>query len=352
MRSKVFRGLESCVIRVAFIIESEHSAAARYRVLLNMDAFEREGVDIYPMLLPRTLRGRRKMFSDLEAFDAVVLQRRLIQPWEFWMLRRRVRVLGYDFDDAMAYRDAADEAFLSISRQIKFRVIARGVDFITAGNSNLAGLTGRNEQTVSIVPTPADTDAYTPAATRAPGPVQIGWIGSKTTIRYLDAVLGAIERVAAARPGVTLTVIADVAPPERPFIRATRWQAETEAADVAAFDIGIMPVPDNPWTRGKCGFKLLLYGACGLPSVASPVGANCEIIDEGETGLFASGSDEWEKTLLDLVDDADLRKRLGESARHKVEAEYSTKAVIPAWAETLKRMAGGDLARAARAVSH
>jgi hypothetical protein len=163
--------------------------------------------------------------------------------------------------------------------------------------------------------------------------------------------LGAIEKVAEARPGVTLTVIADAAPPERPFIRAARWQAETEAADVAAFDIGIMPVPDNPWTRGKCGFKLLLYGACGLPSVASPVGANSEIIDEGETGMFASGSDEWEKTLLDLVDDAGLRRRLGERARLKVEAEYSTKAVIPAWAETLKQMAGRNSARGADTVS-
>jgi glycosyltransferase involved in cell wall biosynthesis len=324
------------LIRVAFIIESERSAAARYRVLLNMDAFERECVDVYPMPYPRTFGGRRKMAKDLASFDAVVLQRRLIQPWEFLMLRRRVKLLSYDFDDSCLYRDSVDRGHhFSIARMVKLRVITRYVDFVTAGNPYLASLCGRRPG-VSIIPTPVDTAVYLPAPKPDSPVVRLGWIGSRSTVGYLNEIIPSIEAVVAARPNVTLAVIADVPPPERPFINFVPWREESEPAAVAAFDIGLMPLPDNPWTRGKCGFKLLLYGACGLPSVASPVGANKEIIADGETGLLASTPSEWTSALTRLIDDAALRRRLGAAARLRIDAQYSSRVVIPQWAGILK----------------
>lgn len=323
------------MIRVAFILESEHSAAARYRVLLNMDAFEREGVDVYPMFLPRTSSGRRKMFKDLASFDATVLQRRLVQPWELMMLRRRVALLGYDFDDALLYRDSGWNRVPSLARQVKFRAIARCVDFVTAGNPYLASLCGRRPG-VSIVPTPVDTSVYVPAPKPDSTSIRLGWIGSRTTLRYLKDVLPSIETAVGSRSDVTLTVIADVPPPEHPFIRFVRWREESEPAVVATFDVGLMPLPDNLWTRGKCGFKLLLYAACGVPSVASPVGANKDIIIDGETGLLASTSAQWQSALTRLIEDASLRRSLGAAARERVDALYSTRAIIPQWAGILK----------------
>jgi hypothetical protein len=119
-------------------------------------------------------------------------------------------------------------------------------------------------------------------------------------------------------------------------MKAIQRKDSTEPADVASFDIGVMPLPDNPWTRGKCGFRLLLYGACGVASVASPVGANRDILVDGETGFFASNEDEWTARLTALVDDGSLRRRLGQAARRRVEEAYSPDIVVRRWSEVLK----------------
>jgi len=324
------------MIRTAFIFDDATSRPAQRRVLLHMDAFEREGIDVYPMVLPAGLFSRRKMFKDLEGFDIAVLQRRLIQPWEFRTLRAKTRILGYDFDDALIYGDSAARAFRSLSRTMKFRTILRGVDFATAGNAYLRDLTGLPPEKVFVVPTAVDTKRYAPAAKAAGGPVRIGWVGSRSALPCLEAAMGAIERVAATRPTVELAVVADAFPAPRPFMKAIQRKDSTEPADVASFDIGVMPLPDNPWTRGKCGFRLLLYGACGVASVASPVGANRDILVDGETGFFASNEDEWTARLTALVDDGSLRRRLGQAARRRVEEAYSPDIVVRRWSEVLK----------------
>lgn len=326
------------MLRAAFILESEDSASAYYRVLANVRAFEREGVDVYPMIIPGTRRGRRRMFDDLDGFDVVVLARRLVQPWEFARLRHRARVLGYDFDDALCYRDSQKHGHFSLSRRFKFHMITRGADFVTAGNAYLAMLSGKTTEDVRIIPTPVDTEVFVPVE-RPDGPVRIGWTGSKSTLRYLVSILPAVAEVVARHPEVTLTVVSDAFPEKRPFIRTVPWERAGEPAEVAAFDVGVMPLPDNVWTRGKCGFKLLLYGACGVASVASPVGANREIVEEGRTGLLAEGHGEWVQALLSLVEDAEFRVRMGRAARARMESEYSTAQVVRRWAGVLKEMA-------------
>ncbi len=323
------------MLRAAFILESETSAAARYRVIANLDAFEREDVDVYPLVLPRTARGRRRLYRDAGAFDVVVLQRRLIQPWELAALRESAPVLGYDFDDALVYRDSGRGSF---SRRFKFTRIVRAADFITAGNDYLAGLCDVEEGRKFVIPTPVDTDLFRPAA-RDDAVVRVGWIGSKSTVRYLAAVADAVE-AAAREVDFEFVVISDAFPSPAPGVmRAVRWNEETEAEEVARLDVGIMPLPDDPWTRGKCGFKLLLYGAVGIPSVASPVGANRDILVEGETGVFAGSSQEWRDALVRLVRDGALRRRIGAAARRRIEERYSCEAVVKRWAGVLGRAA-------------
>jgi len=325
------------MLRVVFIIESEKSAAARYRVLLNAQAFEAEGIDVYPMMLPRTRRGRRKLFKDVEDYDVVVLQRRLLQCWDLRVLRRRVRVLGYDFDDAVMFRDGRRGRFRSFSRSWKFAALMKRVDFVTAGNRYLWEMCPVEDARKHVVVTPVDTQNYRPA--RSPGgPLCVGWVGSSSTLRYLEAVLPAVER-AARRADFELAVVSDEFPAPAPFIRRIEWRAETEPAEVARFDVGLMPLPEDPWTRGKCGFKLLLYGACGVPSVASPVGVNGEIIADGRTGILASRGEDWEEALVRLAADETLRREMGLAARARVVGNYSAHAVIPAWADILRKTA-------------
>ncbi len=321
------------MLKVVFIIESEHSAAARYRVLVNAETFEQHGIDIYPMILPRSRRGRSKLFRDVGGYDIVVLQRRLLQPWDLAALRRRVRVLGYDFDDAVMFGEGRGRLG-GLSRRVKFAAVMRSADLVTAGNSYLCEMCPVDDSRKSVVHTPVDTDVYRPRE-HGDGPLRVGWVGSASTLEYLEAVLPAIER-AAGRTHLELAVMADRFPLRRPFIRRIEWSEHAEPAEVARFDVGIMPLPDNPWTRGKCGFKLLLYGACGLSSVASPVGMNREIICDGRTGLFASSLAEWEEALVRLALDADLRERMGRAARERVEAVYSSEVVIARWARLLQ----------------
>jgi len=323
------------MLRAVFIIESEESAAARYRVLLNAEAFEAEGVDVYPMMLPRRRRGRLKLFRDVEDYDVVVLQRRLLQWWDLRRLRRRVRVLGYDFDDALMFRDSASGAFDSLSRRWKFASIMRSADFLTAGNRYLWEMCPVEDSRKFIIPTPVDTEVYRPRQVAGAGPLRIGWVGSKSTLKYLETVLPAIGR-AARRADFELAVLADKFPPEAPFIRRIEWRERDEPAEVARFDVGLMPLAENPWTRGKCGFKLLLYGACGIPSVASPVGVNREIIADGETGVLADSPAHWEDAIVRLASDAELRRAMGSAARERVAARYSSAVVVRKWAGILK----------------
>lgn len=328
------------MLRVVFIIESEESAAARYRVLLNAEAFEAEGVDVYPMMLPRRRRGRLKLFRDVEDYDVVVLQRRLLQWWDLRPLRRRVRVLGYDFDDALMFRDSAHGRFDSLSRRWKFASIMRSVDFLTAGNRYLWEMCPVEDSRKFIIPTPVDTEVYRPRQVAGAGPLRIGWVGSKSTLKYLEAVLPAIGR-AARRADFELAVLADKFPPEAPFIRRIKWHERSEPDEVARFDVGLMPLAENPWTRGKCGFKLLLYGACGIPSVASPVGVNGEIIADGQTGVLAVSPAQWEDAIVRLASDAELRRAMGSAARERVAGRYSSAVIVRKWAGILKEAAAG-----------
>ena len=152
----------------------------------------------------------------------------------------------------------------------------------------------------------------------------------------------AITEAVETHGGMEFVVISDAFPRNAPpFMQKVPWRKETEAAEVAAFDIGLMPLPDNPWTRGKCGFKLLLYAACGVPAVASPVGVNSEIVSDGETGILASSPEQWTQALLALGRDAGLRNDMGKAGRARAEAVYSTRIVIAEWARILKAAAEG-----------
>jgi glycosyltransferase involved in cell wall biosynthesis len=333
------------MLRVAFLIESETSAAARYRVLSNVEAFEREGVDAYPMMLARTARGRRKLFEDVSGFDVVILQRRLLQPWETTRLRRSVRVLGYDFDDAMLFRDGGRGGHRSLSRRVKFRSIIKAADFVTAGNEYLSGLAAPWAADRHVVPTPVDVELFRPRE-RENGPLRLGWIGSASTVGYLDGVMGAVEEAHREHPEMEFVVVSDRFPPDSPpFLKKVEWKAESEAEETARFDIGIMPLPDNAWTRGKCGFKLLLYGASGVAAIASPVGVNREIIEEGQTGLLATTKDEWRDAILRLAADGEKRRRMGAAARERTVERYSREAVVGAWARIIREAAGVSAAR-------
>lgn len=235
----------------------------------------------------------------------------------------------FDFDDAVfvRYRSPTNGYLSLLKNPARTKVSCRLADHVMAGNRYLADYASRFNPRVSIVPTTIDLSKYRidrseTAGRSSNGPLVIGWSGSHSTAQHLAPLSRALRRLARERD-FTLLVIGAPAP-DMPGVdtRAIVWSSQSEVADLRQIDIGVMPLPDEPWSRGKCGLKLLQFMALGIPSVSSPVGVNTEIVDDGTNGFLAANEDEWVGRLRDLVDSAQLRRRVGTAGRRTVEKQF------------------------------
>lgn len=285
-------------------------------------------------LVGEALRRRAGEVRSATRYDAVYLLREaaLLGPPYF---ERRLRRAGvpfvFDFDDAVfvPYVSPSNGYLSYLKFPGKTRAICRMAAHVMAGNSYLADYAREVNPRVTIVPTTIDTEKYT-VEPRSPNDVPVvGWSGSYSTAQHLATLSEALRRLA-ARERFRLRVIG--APDfriEGVDVEALPWRSETEVEDLHPFDVGIMPLPDDPWSRGKCGLKALQYMALGVPTVCSPVGVNTEIIEDGENGLLAATDDEWVEKLSTLLRSEELRARLGRAGRETVEARYSAAVQAP-----------------------
>jgi glycosyltransferase involved in cell wall biosynthesis len=268
------------------------------------------------------------------------------------VIERLIDALGipilFDFDDAIyrLHTDVANRRFGWLKFPGKTAAICRRSAHVVVGNAHLAKYARQYNPNVTVIPSSVDTDRFRPVC-RSPGvgPVVVGWTGSSTSQTYLEAFAPVLRNITAL-PGIELRVHSDRRPdlPGIPFVWRP-WFPSTEAEELAAFDVGLMPMPDDPWARGKCAMKALLYMSMGIPAVCSAVGTNREVIQDGETGLLPQTDAEWVAALRRLVLDADLRHRLGAAARRTVEAEYSAAVCGRRFAAALRRVAGQAVSR-------
>jgi glycosyltransferase involved in cell wall biosynthesis len=237
----------------------------------------------------------------------------------------------FDFDDAVWVRYVSpSNSYLSYLRfPGKTATLCRLARHVMAGNRYLQDYARRFNAGVSLVPTTIDTEKYQPLPARAPAVPVVGWTGSYSTEQYLEVVRPALEALR-RRVAFRLVVIgggsfraAGLDVEHRP------WRSATETADLADFDIGLMPLRDEEWERGKCGLKALQYMALGIPVVVSPVAVNAEIVSDGGNGFHARSTAEWEQALERLLLDPALRQRFGRAGRAAVEQSYSAAVVSP-----------------------
>jgi glycosyltransferase involved in cell wall biosynthesis len=284
-------------------------------------------------------------------FDVAFLYSQAFQlgpPLIETILAQRVPFV-YDFDDAI-FLPASNEINPKIGRLKRPHHVGRVVSMstrTTVGNGFLASYARQFNSNVQVIPTTLDVDEYRPRPRAKPnGNLRIGWSGSFSTASHLHTIDRALEQVL-KWPSTELFVLG--APDFRlgggRNIISKPWALETEIADVSSFDIGLMPLPDTPLSRGKCGFKALLYMSLGIPCIVSPVGVNCEIVTDGENGLLASTEDDWVETIGRLADDPALRKRLGEAGRQTVVERYSGQYWAPRFLDVLRE--GAETRRAA-----
>lgn len=244
----------------------------------------------------------------------------------------------FDFDDAVWVRYISpSNSYYSLLRfPGKTATSCRGAAAVMAGNSFLADYAKRYNHRVRVVPTTIDTDAYrlaSPPANRTP---IVGWTGSHSTVRYLEIIRPALENLRRRLPFRMVVVGAEGFAPRGVEVEYRPWRSDTEVQDLSDFDVGVMPLAEGEWERGKCGFKALQYMALGVPPVLSPVGANREIVENGVNGCFAGSPEEWEAALRLLLTDSERRTRLGAAARARVEASFSARVHAPRVAEVFR----------------
>jgi glycosyltransferase involved in cell wall biosynthesis len=325
------------------LVESLDHVCCRYRLRAFHDAFAAAGHSLEIRPVPRRWWDRLRTTALLGRADAVILQRRLLAPWRVNVLRRRARRLIFDFDDAVFMRDSyAAKGSHSPRRRRRFAALVRAADAVVAGNDWLAGRARAAGATglVRVIPSCVDPSRYPPSAHAPRGDVRLIWVGSSSTLRGLEQVRSLLDAIGGGIRGVRLKLISDRFPAfGRLKVEPCPWLEATEAADIATGDIGISWVPDDDWSRGKCGLKVLQYMAAGLPVVANPVGVHTTLIRPGETGFLARTTDEWLAAVKRLAGDASLRRRMGAAGRRLVEGYYSIAAGARNWLDLLEVLA-------------
>ncbi len=281
----------------------------------------------------------RRMLIDLpqfRRFDALFVHREVF-PFLTPFFERLAQQLNprfiLDFDDAIYVEPTHYRDWRSTLRNpANFSQVVAGSAHVTAGNQVLADYARQFNNHVTIVPTALDLDSYPLKRDFDADPVVVGWIGAWATAPSLKLLVPVFERLARTER-FRLKIIGGANIHDLRFpgveVEYCLWNMRTMMDDLRALDIGVMPLPNSPWERGKCGGKLLQYMALGIPAVASPVGANNQIISDGENGFLASSHDEWADPLRALIRNATLRKQIGARARQTMETRYSIKVTGP-----------------------
>lgn len=307
--------------------------------------------DVY---LQRRFTGCRPSFQELIAaygtriphllqanrFDLALVYAELLPLLPAWLEQRLLRIpYILDCDDAffLKYRSGRLR-WLSPLLGGKFDQLLRGAAAVTAGNPHLAAYARRFNANVTLLPSVVDTDHFIPAdppSAASPFPFTVGWIGSPSTAPFLQALVEPLQRFARERP-VRLLVVGGSAPfiPGVEVIESP-WSLRREVELIQQFSVGVMPLPDTPWARGKCAYKLIQCMACAIPVIASPVGANVDAVPPS-CGFLASSSDEWLAAFRQLAADSALRARMGAAGRRWVEERYSLRSALPVLTDVIR----------------
>ncbi len=249
----------------------------------------------------------------------------------------------FDVDDAIYVRkprSLSEQPDQSRWRKRKFFATCRLADVVAAGNGVLAGVARTAARDIAILPTCIDVECYRLTSARPEDPPTVAWIGSPENLTYLELLRPALARLSKRHPGLKLRVICSKFPRwDDVEVECVAWSSATEAESLAGAHIGVMPLCDDEWARGKCAFKLLQYMAAALPCVASPVGANTEAVIDGFNGFHAADSEAWEAALEKLIRSPSLRAELGANGWAHVRERYSMQVYRSNYLMLLRRLA-------------
>lgn len=326
-------------MKVLAFTEGPNHVCFRYRLEAFAGALADRGWTLESQPLAPNTFERSPQLREARDADVVILQRKLLPLWQLRRLRKMSKVLIYDFDDALYCRDSyARKGHASWTRLAHFWATIYAADAVTAGNNYLAEQAAAyvEPEKVHLAPTCISPSIYTPARhAQRDRPVRLTWIGQHATLPCLYLADPMLEAATARTANIELRVVCNQFPRLHGIrVVPRQWSQATEAQELADADIGISYLPDDEWSRGKCGLKVLQYMAAGLPIVANPVGMNCSMIEHGRTGFLAKTPAEWAEAVAKLANDPQLRATMGAAGRRAVEQKFS----VERWAPELARL--------------
>lgn len=307
-------------MKVLIIISNPKRASFRQRIAMHLDRLRSHKIDCTVIKLPSGPLARRKLFQKATDYDCVILHKKALNYLNAIWLRSYSKKIIYDFDDAIMYNAENPEKF-DLKRQKAFQRTTDLADMIIAGNSYLAEHAKKFNHNVEILPTALDTKIYNiQHSIKNDDKIRLVWIGSKSTLKYLEEIKPALEKIGLCFNNIVLRIICDkFIDLDNMPVEKHDWSLKTQVSDLISSNIGLAPLPNNRFTRGKCGFKILQYAAAGLPIVTSPVGVNSEYVINGVTGFQASSIPQWIDRITELIKNAELRKKMGAAGRVSVE---------------------------------
>jgi glycosyltransferase involved in cell wall biosynthesis len=325
-------------MKITALIQGFHVAASRYRVLQYLPYMKDQGMDVIVQEFPQHLGGWFELLQTMKGEDTLFVQRKRIPlPVLYFLKRKNVKVV-YDFDDAVMFKNSLSPNPHSLRRRLSFKRMLKYSHLVIAGNRFLKEEAEKYHKNVKILPTPIDGNRYIPKTYKKKNTVNIGWIGDHGSIHYMESYKD-IWKAVGKRYGnrVMLTIICDTfIETENITINKVQWSLDKEIEDLQALDIGIMPLFDDLWSKGKCGFKIIQYMGVGLPVVCTPVGINRDVVKDGVNGLWANTKEEWIEGLSKLIEDDMLREKMGKEGRRMVIEQYTVQSCAPLLIRWLK----------------
>lgn len=271
---------------------------------------------------------RLGLFLMYRKFDVVIIQKKTsFREFELRLMKLLNPNIIFDFDDAVMFHELEHGKPLTGKNMVKFLRTIKYCKAVVAGNKFLAQFAEQNCPSVYVASTPVDTRNYKiKDYSIKKRDILIGWIGVSGNLKYLEKIRAALKEISGNHENVKLKIISN----EPLFMDGVRtefkkWNEEEEIDDLRTLDIGIMPLDNSLWARGKCGYKILQYMGVGIPVVASPVGINSEFIMQGENGYLADTVEEWIEYLELLIKDSGKREKMGLRGRETVENQYCVK---------------------------
>jgi glycosyltransferase involved in cell wall biosynthesis len=284
-------------------------------------------------------------------YDACFIQRELIPIPDLFVEKFVLSCFNkvyFDFDDSIflvpSWGKSPEGSLRNPEMEEKVNYLISRASQVIVSNEFLQEQVKNWNPRVAVIPTPVDTEYFRPSPQRSGAhfPLIIGWVGTSGNLFFLGQIMGIFENLWLNRKDFRLRIVCNIPEQDygidlkREYIEFLEWTLKDEIKNFDAIDIGIMPLGDDEWTRGKAGFKILQYMASGIPVVASPVGVNTKLVRSGENGLLANSGEEWQSALTSLLDNPELRSRLGDEGRRHVEENYSLEVIAPEWVGVLR----------------